>query len=138
MTYSKTLRNLAETIVSNYAKFNGHNCQYQLNTDDIPRFDLHEISSQLMLEDSALACEATGSDNPAYKTKMLPAMIRFMADSTNTDERIEFVTEWRDGVTSYFRAPVEELLNDCLHRRNCEDSPARRPTQSKESFGIHY
>lgn len=113
---------MAEAIVSHYGKFDPHNKVQMLDIDDVSDFDLHELVAQMMHEDATIACEATGSDNPAYKTRMLPAMIRFMANSSSKDERIEFVHEWREGLAAYFRESISDLLNDCLHRRNCEES----------------
>ena len=122
MNYSRTIRNMAESIINHYGSFDPYDKCHNLDIHDVPEFDLHEIAAQMMRDDSSLACEATGSDNPAYKTKMLPALINFMSDSSSKDERIEFVHEWRDGVLSYFKDPISELLNDCRYQRNCEDS----------------
>ncbi len=129
---------MVEAIVSHFGKFDPYNKVQMLDIDKVPDFDLHEIAAQMMLEDPALACEATGSDNPSYKETMLPSLIRFMSRYPDRDEQIEFVRSWREGVAEYFKDSIAELLSDCLHRRNCEDLHTSRPTQSKESFGIHY
>jgi hypothetical protein len=114
MTYSKNVIQLANEIAHHYSKFNSLNDQYEINIEDVSDFDLRELAAQIMLEDRSLASEANGPDNPAFDTKMFPALIRFMKDSTSKDESIEFIREWEKGVTSYFMIIMTDLINNSL------------------------
>jgi len=118
MNYSKNVKRLAREITRHYARFNTIDDQYIIDIADIPDFDLHEIAALMMSEDKSLASEATGLDNPAYETKMLPALTKMLGNSTNSDEKIEFVNEWREGVTSYFTNMIDELLQDSVMEMN--------------------
>ena len=112
--YSKNIIRLANEITQHYAKFNVKKYYYEIDINDISDFDLNELASQIMKEDKSLASEANGPDNPAFETRMLPALINFMANSTKKDESIEFINEWRDGVTSYFKNIIEELFDNAI------------------------
>lgn len=79
--------------------------------NDIPDFDLHELASLIIASDHNYASEATGYDNPAYEKKMLPALTKYLADTTDKDNTIAFQEAWRDGVTAYLMDVMEELLN---------------------------
>lgn len=109
---------LVKDISTHYAKFNSLNDQYEIDIEDVSDFDLHELAAQIMKEDCCLASEANGPDNPAFETKMLPALIKFMKDSTSKDESIEFIKEWKEGVTSYFMMIMRGLINDSLENIN--------------------
>lgn len=124
MTKMKSLtpKELAQDFVSHYAKFDRSIRQYTIHYDDLNDFDQHKLAALIMVSDDLYAAEATGPDNPAFDKKMLPALTRFLKNSTDRDEEIEFVKEWRDGVTSYFRNCMEELLQDaCLQYNGDRD-----------------
>jgi hypothetical protein len=117
MTNMKSLtpKELARDLVAHYAKFDNTIRQYTIHYDDLNDFDQQQLAGLIMGSDDSYASESTGPDNPAYDKKMLPALLRFLKNTTDRDEEIEFVKEWRDGVTSYFRNCMEELLDDaCL------------------------
>lgn len=136
MIYSKTIRNLADDIVSHYSTFDKFDNMYYLSIDNIPDFDLHELSSFLMLENTDLASEATGYDNPAYLEKMLPAQIKYLSNSTNKDEEIEFIRCWKEGVTDYLKDLMNELLQDAVERMNKEFNHSRHSYAIERSLWI--
>lgn len=110
MNYSKNVIRLAREITSHYARFNPLESQYIIDIDEIADFDLHELSALIMSEDKCLASEATGCDNPMYEKTMLPALTRYLSKTTDKDEQIEFISEWKEGVTSYFKTMMVELF----------------------------
>ena len=112
MNYSKQTHMFATQLVSHYAKWDKlANC-YTLNLSNIPNFDIYEFSTFLMNDDCTWAAEATGPDNPAYEDRMLPALIRYMRNTTNKDNEIEFNRIWRDGIASYFANAMQQLLDE--------------------------
>ncbi len=105
------VKSFARECVSHYAKFNG---SYSLNTNDLPEFVQNEFAAIIMCDDNAWASEATGPDNKHWETKMLPALTRYLKNSTDKNEAIEFNTIWRDCVTDYLNNKMQELLNDSI------------------------
>lgn len=113
------VRSFVRSLVSHHASYDRLGGYYSLNIKDVPDFDLHELASLIMSSDDAYASEATGPDNPAYDKTMLPALQRYLRNSTDRDEEIEFTKAWRDGVTSYFHEQIQTLIDaecsDYLH-----------------------
>ena len=99
-------------LVSHYASYDKMSGGYSVHINDIPEFDLQELAALLISKDDSCASEATSFDNPAYEKTMLPALMRYLKNSTDRDEEIEFNKAWRDGVTSYFYKTIQELLNE--------------------------
>ena len=122
MNHSKQTKNLASELAHHYAKFDTMLKQYTIDLSDLADFDRHELAASIMASDDSCASEAVGPDNSAYDNKMLPALLRFMKNSTDKDEEIEFVKEWRDGVTSYFNDTMQELLDEYVYHMNDEDN----------------
>jgi hypothetical protein len=120
MTHSKETLHLASTIVSHYARFDRLSRCYVLDICDVADFDLHEMCASLMKDNSSLSTEATGFDNPAYETSMLPAMIRWLENTTDKDSRIEFEAAWREGILSYFKDIINDLLENELQDYNSD------------------
>jgi len=112
MNHSEETLSFARYLISHYSVFDKYQDSYVLNMHDMPSFELNEFAYHIMNDNSSLAQEATGPDNPAYETKMLPALMRHLKDSTDKDEKIEFVKEWREGVTSYFYKTMQKILDD--------------------------
>ena len=52
---------------------------------------------------------------------MLPALTRYLKDSTNKDEEIEFNHIWRECVAMYFHAKMQELIDDYLQDYNDDE-----------------
>lgn len=133
MIYSKQTTEFASNLVSHYATWHDTSDYYSLDISEISDFDLHEFARLLMLEDASWASEATGPDNPRYETRMLPALLRYLKNTTDRDEEIEFTKEWRDGITSYFHRAMQEIIddlcNDKLHSTMNDAGfyPHRRP-----------
>lgn len=84
--------------------------------DSLPDFVQHEFAALIMSQEEAYASEATGPDNPHWETKMLPALIRYLKNSTDRDEAIEFNDIWRDCVTKYVSIKMQDLLEDGVTR----------------------
>lgn len=119
MNYSKQVLSCAKDLVFHYAKHDGD--IYHLDVEDISDFDLHEFTAVIMASDDAWASEATGADNPWYEKTMMPALLRYMKNSTDRDEEIEFNKAWIDGVTKYFARPMQDLFDDLCNDRLHEE-----------------
>lgn len=125
MNYSKQTLSFAKDLVSYYSKFDKYSQAYTVSLDDIPDFDIHAFSTFIMLEDEMVGAEATGPDNPAYEKTMMPALLRYMKNTTDRDEEIEFTKAWRDGIASYFNKSMQELLDElCVDRTHDEFNDA--------------
>jgi hypothetical protein len=136
MNYSKNVIRLAREITSHYAQFNTLDQQYLIDIDDIADFDLHELSALIMSEDKCLASEATGCDNPAYDKTMLPALTRYLERPTDKDKQIEFMSEWKEGVTSYFKSSMLELFESAASEMNDSFKYSPRTTHDR-SFHVN-
>jgi FPC/CPF motif-containing protein YcgG len=99
---SNQIRSFAQDCLFNYG-----NC-----VESLPDFVRHEFAALLMSQEDAYASEATGPDNPQWETKMLPALIRYLKNSTDRDEAIEFNAIWRDCVTQYALQEMQTLLEE--------------------------
>lgn len=114
------LKSFAEDAVSNYATFDKCLKQYTIEVDDLSDFTQHEFAALIMIQEDGYATEANGPDNIAYEKTMLPALLRFLKNTTDRDEEIEFVNAWRDGVTSYLKPSMEKLLEDAVYEYNAD------------------
>ena len=143
MNYSKQTISFVDHLVDHYAKFDKLSQCYSLDISDISDFDIHEFSTFLMLEDESWASEATGPDNPSYEKTMMPALLRYMKNTTDKDEEIEFTKAWRDGVASYFTKSMQELIdercNDKLYDENEEAGyfPRHHPDNNELYWSRH-
>jgi len=115
---SNKLRHFALQCVSQYATFNKLDGFYTLDTTNIPDIVLNEFCSLILSQDNNLSSEATGFDNPLYESKMVPALIRYLKNSSDRDEEIEFKNTWTNGITSYFDPMMQDLINDALAEYN--------------------
>ncbi len=121
MTYSKQTLSFAKDLVSYYSKFDKYSQSYALNIDDINDFDVHAFSTFMMIEDEMAGAEATGADNPAYEKTMRPALLKYMKDTTDRYLKTEFTEAWSNGIASYFKKQMQELLNElCVDRTHDE------------------
>ncbi len=108
------LQEFARDCVSHYAKFDQFCDGYNLSLTDLPSFVRHEFAAVIMNDDNAWASEATGPDNKHWQTKMLPALTRYLKNSTDKDEAIEFNNIWRECVTDYMNIKMQELIDDSI------------------------
>lgn len=113
MKYSREARNFANTLISIYAKYNSSSNAFELNIFDVPDFHQQEFASILLRNEDVSPSESTSYDNPHYEKEMLPALIRFLANSEK-DNEIDFINSWRNGVTNYLKDSMEELINNQL------------------------
>lgn len=111
MTYTKPIEDCVRRIVRDYRKFDKLHMCHTVNINDIDEIHLEEFSSIVMSQDKYLANEATGSDNPAYETNMLPALIKLLDNPADKESNIEFINTWKAGISSYFRRDLEGLVN---------------------------
>src|ERR1700679_2184730 len=91
----------ARECVFHHAKCDKSDEFYSLEANDLPDFVQSEFAAILMSDDNEWAVEATGPDNKHWETKMLPALIKFLKNSTDQDEALEFNNIWRECVTDY-------------------------------------
>ena len=117
----KTLSQIAYDLVLDHAKFDNGMGQYNLHVSDLPDFTQHEFAATIMAREDGYASEATGPDNAAYEKTMLPALLKYLQNSTDRDEEIEFNNAWRDGVTSYMTRKMQELIDDALQEYNSDE-----------------
>jgi hypothetical protein len=115
---NKEIRSFANDCVSHYASFNNYDGFYSLSVHDLPDFVQNEFAAMLMNDDNAVAVEATGPDNKHWESKMFPALTRYLKNSTDKDEAIEFNNVWRDCVTSYCESTMQEIIDDALQEYN--------------------
>jgi RNase adaptor protein for sRNA GlmZ degradation len=115
-----TINKFVRDIVVIYSKYDSHSKCHYLNIDNVPDFLLDELSSLIMKQDNDYACEATSMDNPAYEKSMLPSLIKFMSNSTDNNERIDFINAWQEGVRNYFSKHMQQLINDQLDIYNAQ------------------
>jgi len=116
--HNKETIRFANLIVFNYAEFDRIDKRFDLDINDVPDFDLHKLAALIMSEDTSYANEATGCDNPAYEKSMLPALHKFMMNSADRDNEIEFLKAWEEGITSYFMPEMGSILEEALIEYN--------------------
>jgi hypothetical protein len=130
---SKQLRNFAHECVEQYSKYDGGDGFYSIELYDLPDFVLHEFAALIFADDEALAIEATGPDNKHWDKKMLPALMKYLKNSTDKDEAIHFNTVWRDCVADYVSYRMQELLDDCMGDFNSDHGYS---FDSMKTYGI--
>lgn len=117
---NKQLKNFAYQCVSHYATYNKLDDFHSLAVSDLPDFIKHEFAAMIMAEDESYASESTGSDNKHWNSKMLPALMRYLKNSTDKDEAIEFNNIWRDCVADYASSYMQELIDQELAEFNSD------------------
>lgn len=126
LTMRNQIQSFTKSLVFHYASYSQTDNCYNLSVSDLPDFEIHKFAAILMMDDESYASESTGSDNDQFKKTLLPSLIRYMKDTTDRDEEIEFVKEWRDGVAKYFSPKMQELIDDeCVARFFDEKSESR-------------
>lgn len=110
----RQLQSFAKNCISQYARYNPLDEFYSLNVQDLPDFVQHEFAAMIMADDTGLASEATGPDNKHWETRMLPALTRFLRNSTDKDEAIEFNNVWRDCVADYLNNQMQEIVDNSI------------------------
>lgn len=119
-----TMTNLStyvSDLIFHYAKYNKMDDAYSLSVSDLPDFEVHKFAAVLMADDESYASESTGADNAQYTKTLMPTLIKYLQNTTDRDEEIEFVNAWRDGVANYFSEKMQELIDSqCKERRHDE------------------
>lgn len=118
MNYSKETKSFVTSLVNNYSQYDNLSESYEIDVDSIDDDDLYKLCALIMRDSPNSAIEATSIDNPAYEESMLPALKYCMAHPS-----MEFESEWKKGILSYFRKHIIELLNDATEQYN-QDSAA--------------
>lgn len=119
MNFSKQTNQLADELINCYSNFDKLSGGYTLEISDISSIDLYKLCSLLMSDDEQVSCEAVSPDNPEFVNKMMPYLIKCMNKHGN-DNKHEFVDQWKEGILSYYKNIIEELLNGRLELYNCE------------------
>ncbi len=130
---NKQLRNFAQECIEHYAKFDSGNGFYSLDVYELPDFVQHEFAALIFTDDEALASESSGPDNKHWDKKMLPALMKYLKNSTDKDEAIQFNTIWRDCITDYVSYRMQELLDDCMSDFNSDHGYS---FDSRRQYGI--
>ncbi len=112
------LKSFAQDCINHYAHYDSCDEFYSLEVSDLPDFVKHEFAAMIIASNEAYACEATGPDNKHWDKKMLPALTRYLANSTEKDEAIEFNNVWRDCVTDYLTDVMKKLIDAALYDFN--------------------
>jgi len=108
------IMDFAEGCVEKYATFDGCDGCYTLDVYELPDFVQHEFAAMLIGNDESLAVEATGPDNKKWDSKMLPALTRYLKNSTDKDEQAEFNRIWIECITSHLANQMQSLIDDCM------------------------
>lgn len=137
MKSTRDICHFVDSLVFHYAKFDKLSEQYQLSTQSIPDFDLHELVSLLIKNDPALAMEATGVDNPHYGTLMLPALVMHMQESTNKTLRNDFDEAWLKGITLYLEKTMQSLIDDQCQERLIHEM-GTYPTRNRKTNELEW
>jgi hypothetical protein len=125
---NKGLNRFAKECVEHYATFTKCDQFYSLDVSQLPDFVKHEFAALIMGSNEAYACEATGPDNKHWDSKMLPALTRYLANSTDKDNAIEFNNVWRDCVADYMTATMQALINNVLNDFNSDNGYTHSPS----------
>lgn len=121
----KTSHELADLLVFHYSKYDSLSKRYILSVKSIPEFDLHELASLIINEDVELGKEATSCDNPYYEPMMLPALTRYLSNSTSATFRNDFNETWLEGITLYLERTMQNLIDDQCRERAFRQNESR-------------
>lgn len=116
--YSKETIRFTDNLVSTFARYNKDDGLYYLDADMIPETELEGLTSCLMLDSLDQAVESTGPDNDSYDRRMLPSLIDLLKNSTDKDNQIEFIRNWKAGTVNYFHHNIEQLIEERLELYN--------------------
>lgn len=107
---NKQIESFASDLVRQYAEFNG--VYHELSMRDLPCFVRSKFIALIMSNDSDLAHEAIGADNPSFEKIMLPALLAHLKNPIDRDTEIEFCKAWQLGLEDYLEHTIQELLSD--------------------------
>ena len=109
--FSNQLIHIMDDIVCSSAEYDKHTRQYHLDYTELTDLQLEELMAQLLIDNEDVASEAVGPDNERFLPKMLPALVKLLQDSTNKDNIIDFIEEWKYGTSRYAQNRITELLD---------------------------
>lgn len=107
---SAQLRKYAAEVFRNYKEYCEEFKCHTVDFEKLPDFVKHEFAAKIMMYQPDRIVEATGPDNNNYFTRMVPTLIEMLGNSTSVDESIDFVAEWKENITLYFKDDMESLL----------------------------
>lgn len=119
------LQCFAQECVDHYATYDKCDDFYSLDVNDLPEIVQHEFAACIIMDEESYAAEATGPDNKHWTNKMQPALIRYLKNSTDRDEEIEFNCIWRDCITDYMKNYMQDLIEKSLVEYNFDHGFAR-------------
>jgi hypothetical protein len=114
MTTYNTICKFALDCVLDHAYYCNDQEQYTLEVSDLPDFKRHEFAALLMAYEPDFINEACGADNQHFDTKMVPALLNYLRNSTDKDAQIAFTETWRDCTTSYLANVMQEYIDNAL------------------------
>ena len=122
---NKSIYRFAYSLVSIYSK------DGELDINDISEFDLNEFASLLIKEEPALASEASGPDNIYWEKHMLPALIKYLANSHDAEEEKNYLRVWSKCILSYFIPTIKDTLNSKLKEYNFDQKISNKHYQNE-------
>lgn len=120
MTTVNDVHNFAYDCVVGHATYDNLDEFYSLDVTDLPDFVRHEFAAMIMASDDNYANEACGADNALWSDKMMPALVRYLKNSTNKDAEIEFSNTWRESTSKYLEGVMQEFIDEALTEYNSE------------------
>lgn len=129
-----TIRSFARDLVYHYSKLDKVSGCYTLTQSDIPEFDLYELSALIIKQDKDYALEATSVDNPEYLKSMLPALTKYLSNSTDKAIQYDFNQTWVKGIYSYLKRAIGNLLSDMLDEYNDDKGYVHIPEAKREGY----
>lgn len=118
-SYSRETIDFADSLISDYSKYDKYSEDYCLDINDLPDIQLNKFAT-FFLSDEQRASEAIGSDNNEFKSKMLLTLHHLLDKPWDKDIEIEFVHAWKESVTKYFYGEMQTIINERLQEYNHE------------------
>lgn len=128
---NRQVQSFVKSLVNTYSKIYDH--QHTLSVYDPPDFVRHEFAALIIANDPSYASEATGPDNDLWESKMLPALLSYLKNSTDVDASIKFNNTWKECVTAYLIPYMQKLIDDEISDYNTDDGFIFNP---KITYGV--
>ncbi len=105
---SQELRNYAYDLVIFYQK------NKTIDINEIHNDDLDKFCSLIINNDLTFGNEILGSDNDAFDSNILPALINYLKNSSDKCNETLFLDNVKGGIRSYLHHNMVILLNNAL------------------------
>lgn len=137
MTYSKSVNQLAYNIIAEYSVYDELSELYYFHTSDAPDALLDKLVCRIMIENNELANEAISVDNDCYLTEMLPALQRYLNDTTNLGNQMDYLTIWNHGIRQYFMPTMKQLFADQMDEYTCDKNSKQNAHETSHHVGAY-